>query len=216
MNYFDINNTAVTIIGYPISCVEFIGTLSGLISVWLAAKNNIWTWIIGFINVICFFIIFYQVQLYSDMFLQVYFFFAGIYGLLIWGNKSEEHKFITCLSKQYRVLILCIIILFTIIIGYLVKNIHLYFPGIFSKAASYPFIDTFVALSSIIATIFLTKRIIENWLLWILIDIICVFLYAKKNIMFISIEYAIFLCIASYGFYSWIKLFRDEKRINNR
>ena len=105
---------------------------------------------------------------------------------------------------------------FTIIIGYLIKNIHFYLPAIFTNPASFPFIDTFVALSSIIATILLAKKIIENWILWISVDIICVFLYAKKNIMFISIEYAIFFCIASYGFYSWIKLFKDEKRIDNR
>ncbi len=216
MNFFDLNNTISIILGYPVSYVEFIATLTGLISVWLAAKNNIWTWIIGFINIICFFVIFFQVQLYSDMFLQVYFFIASIYGLYIWKKKNEKSNSISLLSNQHRLFILFLLVVFTIIIGYLIKNIHLYLPTIFSKEASFPYTDTFVALSSIIATILLAKKIIENWMLWILVDIICVFLYAKKNIMFISIEYAIFFCIASYGFYSWVKLFKDEKRIDYR
>ena len=74
MTLFDINNIAYEIIGYQISYVELIGTLFGLISVYLATKTNILTWATGIINELFLFILFFQVQLYADMFLQVFFF----------------------------------------------------------------------------------------------------------------------------------------------
>jgi nicotinamide mononucleotide transporter len=62
----------------------------------------------------------------------------------------------------------------------------------------------------------LAKRILENWILWITIDIICVFVYAKKNIYFIAIEYAIFFLLASYGLFLWIKSTNYGNRLSTR
>ncbi|MEP6676817.1 MAG: nicotinamide riboside transporter PnuC [Ferruginibacter sp.] len=209
MNIFDINNILTTIFGYPLSYVEFIGTVLGLASVWFAAKQNILTWTTGLINIICFFAIFYQVHLYSDMFLQIYFFIVSIYGWLAWRNLQKVHKPISFLSLNKRILFVFVIAGTTILVGFFVKNIHLIFPKIFKQPASFPFIDTFIGIASIIATVFLAKRILENWILWIIVDIICVFVYMKKNILFISVEYGIFFLLASYGLLLWIKSIKN-------
>lgn len=74
MSFFDIENIAFQILNYPISYVEFIGALFGLVSVYLAAKANILTWGTGIVNELFLFILFFQVQLYADMLLQVFFF----------------------------------------------------------------------------------------------------------------------------------------------
>ena len=115
------------------------------------------------------------------------------------------------LSRKARVLLFVLIIVSTIVFGILVKNIHLLFPKIFIHPASFPFIDTFIAVASIIGTILLAKRIIDNWALWLIVDIICVFLYAFKNIMFISLEYAVFCLLACLGLFSWLKSIRNER-----
>jgi nicotinamide mononucleotide transporter len=213
-NLFDINSIFFTVLDYPISYVEFVGTVAGLISVWLAAKSSIWTWATGLVNVVCFFVIFYQVQLYSDMFLQAYFFAMSIYGWIIWGkqDKKEENP-ITTLSNKSRIYFALIIVFSTVVFGTLMLNIHTILPSIFAKPASFPYLDTFTTVLSILATIFLAKRIFETWILWIVVDILSIGLYATKGIMLISIEYVIFLGLASYGFYNWYKLQKDEKRI---
>jgi nicotinamide mononucleotide transporter len=72
-HFFSVNNEFFSILGYSMSYVEFLGVLSGLISVWLSAKANIWSWPIGIINVILSFLLYFQVQLYPDMFLQIIF-----------------------------------------------------------------------------------------------------------------------------------------------
>ncbi len=216
MNIFNINNILTSTLGYDLSYVEFFGTLFGLVSVWFAAKENILTWSTGLINVICFFAIFYQVNLYSDMFLQIYFFITSIYGWITWRKQNNKAKPISFLTNKQRIITLFIIVCSTIILGFFVKNIHLLFPKLFSIPASYPFADTFIAVSSVIATILLAKRILENWILWITIDIICVFVYAKKNIYFIAIEYAIFFLLASYGLFLWIKSTNYGNRLSTR
>jgi len=211
----DVNSVFFSVLDYPVSYVEFIGATTGLVSVTLAAKSNIWTWASGLINVACFFLIFYQVQLYSDMFLQVYFFAASIYGWIIWGRQNQhEENPIRVLSRKQKIVLTMIIVFSTALLGFFIRNIHTIFPNVFQKPASYPYIDTFIAVLSVLATILLAKRILENWYLWIVVDILSVGLYAAKSVMLISIEYFIFLCIASFGLCNWLRLKNDEKRIS--
>jgi len=210
-----ISNTFVSVFGYPLSYIELAGTLTGLISVWFAAKAKIWTWPTGLINVTCFFLIFFEIHLYADMFLQVYFFITSIYGWLVWNSRRDHHT-IEVLPTAKRTWLLIAVIASTIVFGLLVKNIHLLLPTIFNKPASYPFPDTFVAVISIIATVLLAQKKLENWILWITADVISVVMYAKKGVLFISIEYAVFLCLASWGLVTWRKLFLNENRAGIR
>jgi nicotinamide mononucleotide transporter len=204
MHFFKIANTAFTIMGYPISYVELIGTLFGLISVWFASRANILTWSTGIVNEVFLFILFFQVQLYADMFLQVYFFVVTIYGWYNWKTKPDMGSIAT-LNSQQRWLTGILIIAGSALAGFLIKNIHLYLPQYFRIEAAYPFTDSFVMVLSIIATVLLAMKKIENWVLWILIDAICVALYIKKGVYFLSLEYLIFLGLASYGLYQWKK-----------
>ena len=211
--WFSIQNIFITVFGYPLSYVEFIGTTTGLLSVWLATRSNIWTWPTGLINVTCFFLIFFEVRLYADMFLQLYFFVTSIYGWMVWYKKGNSGV-IKLLSESQRIKLLGAVILTTFIAGVIVKNIHLIFPQIFGKPASYPFWDTFVAVLSVVATILLAQKKIENWWFWIVVDIISVALYVKKMVLFIAIEYFVFLCLASTGLLIWVKIMHNEKRLS--
>lgn len=209
MHFFDIEDTAFSIIGYPISYVELIGTVFGLISVYYASKANILTWSTGIVNEVFLFILFFQVHLYADMFLQVYFFIVTIYGWYNWNTSTVENK-IAVISTKARWLITIIIIAGSLLTGLLIKNIHLYLPNYFKVAAAYPFTDSFVMVLSIVATVLLAKKRIENWHLWISVDAICIILYFKKGVYFLSLEYLIFFGLASYGLYQWKKqLFND-------
>jgi len=209
MHFFDIENTAFSIIGYPISYVELIGTVFGLISVYYASKANILTWSTGIVNEVFLFILFFQVHLYADMFLQVYFFIVTIYGWYNWNTSTVENK-IAVVSTKARWLITIIIIAGSLLSGLIIKNIHLYLPNYFKVAAAYPFTDSFVMVLSIVATVLLAKKRIENWHLWILVDAICIILYFKKGVYFLSLEYLIFFGLASYGLYQWKKQLAND------
>jgi nicotinamide mononucleotide transporter len=202
MHLFDINNIAFSVLQYPVSYVELIGTLFGLISVFYASRANILTWPTGIINELFLFILFFQVQLYADMFLQVYFFIVTIYGWYNWRMNKVEKK-VSFTTFRVRMLLIAALITGTIAFGYLFRNIHTLLPAYFVKPASYPFADSFIMASSILATILLARKKIENWVLWITGDVVCVLLYYKKEVYFLSLEYLIFLGLASYGLYHW-------------
>lgn len=209
MNIFEIKNIAFQIWGYPISYVELIGTLFGLFTVYFASRANILTWGTGIVNEIFLFILFFQVQLYADMFLQVYFFIVTIYGWYYWKTDTAE-KMISEINFRNKLLLATAIFIFSLLSGFLFSNIHLYLPEYFKVKASYPYIDSFVMVSSIVATVLLAKKKTENWYLWIAVDLVCVVLYFKKGIYFLSLEYFIFLGLASYGLYHWKKQLSND------
>jgi nicotinamide mononucleotide transporter len=208
MHFFEIENTVFRFLDYSISYVELIGTLFGLVSVYFASRANILTWGTGIVNEVFLFILFFQVQLYADMFLQIYFFIVTIYGWYKWNTKTTKSK-ISETSFKNKVFFAATILVGTLISGFLFTNIHLYLPTYFKIQAAYPFADSFVMVSSIIATILLAKKKIDNWYLWIIIDIVCVALYFKKGVYFLALEYFIFLGLAAYGLYHW------KKHVNN-
>jgi nicotinamide mononucleotide transporter len=209
MNLFDINHIAFTIAGYPMSYTELLGTLFGLVSVYLASRTNILTWPTGIVNEVFLFVLFFQVQLYADMFLQVYFLIVTLYGWYRWRNPAADQR-ITTLSLRSIGLVIAILITATFGLGYLIQHLHEWLPDWFIHPASYPYTDSFVMAASMIANFGLARKKLENWLLWIIIDIICVALYIKKGIYFLAIEYVIFTFMASYGYFNWRKQFRHD------
>jgi nicotinamide mononucleotide transporter len=202
--------------GYPVRYVELIATLFGLLSIYLAARQIIWTWPVGVINIIFSFVVFYQVQLYADMFLQVFFLCTNIWGWVIWKGHLREEKPVRKLSAKTRSILSGVIIVSTYVLGTLVKNVHLLLPQLFDLAAAFPFVDTFIAVASITASILLAERFIENWRIWIIVDIICVFVYASKNIIFISFEYFVFCLLACFAFFSWLKSMKHKANASSQ
>jgi nicotinamide mononucleotide transporter len=199
------NSIFFSVLDYPVSYLEFLATISGLICVWLAAKNNILTWPIGIINIVTSFIIYYQVALYSDVFLQVYFFVTAIYGWYFWNQQKTIIKKISQLTLKSKIACTSIIIITTLILGYGMSQIHFYFPKLFPVPAAYPYADTLVAVASIVANFLMAKRILENWVLWIFVDLLACYLYYTKGIKFIALEYVVFTALAAYGLYAWMK-----------
>src|SRR5215475_14098528 len=120
------------------SYLEFFGTVVGAAAVWLSAKGNIWSWPLGIINVTLFFFLFYQVQLYPDMFLQVFFFVTNLIGWWRWKNpsKSEEDKRhelkVSYMPIKLMVAFAVVALICTSQMGLLAKNLHEFFPMLFN------------------------------------------------------------------------------------
>ena len=137
MEYFlNINSTVFTIIGYPMSYVEFFGTLLYLWSVWLIAKKNTLTWPIGIISVILYMFLFYQIRLYSDAFEQVYYLIASLYGWWIWNKSPKINGRITDVKfSQFKGLLIWFVITFfvSVITGILIVGFIFIFQLSFLK-----------------------------------------------------------------------------------
>ncbi|MEO5857638.1 MAG: nicotinamide riboside transporter PnuC [Pyrinomonadaceae bacterium] len=209
---FDVRETFFTVFGHGVSYVEFIGTVLGLISVFLASRANIFTWPTGIANAIFFLVIFYQIHLYSDMFLQMYFCGMGIYGCFSWKNNAANHRSeIQTLTNRQRLWIGIVIACVVGAVGTLISQIHVILPQVFDHPATFPYIDTFIAISSILATILLARRIFETWVLWILVDLTSIGLYSVKGVKLIAFEFVVFLALAVLGIVTWYRLWKGTK-----
>lgn len=210
-NIFSIDYTIFTFQDYKMSLIEFVGTVFGFWAVWLSSKEKVSSWYIGILNVVCFFFMFYQIQLYSDMLLQVYFFVTNLIGWYFWTHPKESDKGmdnqlkINALSKNEKMTTVFLIGLGTILVGFFIGKIHEIAPYFFQKPAAFPYLDTFILMASIAAQYLLTKKYIESWLLWIAVDVVATGVYFQKNILLTSFEYFVFAVVAVYGFWNWRK-----------
>lgn len=219
MNFLSQKSIFFTVFDYPMSYLEFFGTVAGAIAVFLSAKANVWSWPIGIINVTLFFFLFFQVQLYPDMFLQVFFFITNILGWWRWKNpnlneedKKQELKISTMPITSWIIFFL-IGLVGTILFGQLAKNLHDLFPILFNNPSAFPYTDSFVTVMSIVATYLMVQKKVECWLIWILVDAIACYLYFSKGIKFVGIEYVVFCALAAYGFWSWKRQYQSYSLI---
>ncbi len=215
MNFFDSKSIFFTAFDTNVSYLEFFGTLAGAIAVWLSARANIWSWPIGIINVILLFFLFFQIQLYPDMFLQVFFFVTNLMGWWRWTHpkKYEEntrHELrISWMPVRALLLFGVLIILGTAGFGSFASNLHELFPTLFNLPSAYPYMDSFVTVVSIVATYLMVQKKVECWMVWIIADMVATYLYFTKGIMLMSIEYFVFCLIASLGFFRWRREFNS-------
>jgi len=214
-DFFDVDKVFFHLLGYPMSYIEFAGVVFGLIAVWLSAKARILSWPIGIINVILAAILYFQVQLYPDMFLQVFFFVTNIIGWWRWANprpgeedRKNELK-VSYMKRSQLLLTVAIAIIGTFFLGQFASNLHQWFPNIFSKPSAYPYVDSFITIMSVLTTFYMIEKKIESWIIWIIVDITATVLYYIKGVKFYSLEYFIFTIIAAYGLLHWIKEYRS-------
>ncbi len=191
------------LLDYPVSLLEFLGILSGLICVYTAAKNQIITWPVGIFNSICFFFLFYQVQLYSDMLLQIYFFGSSIYGWIFWQKRRGIEIPITSTSNKSFLQLSIAILISSFLLGETTKKLPTFFPVLFKLPPSYPYLDAFTTTASIVANFLLARRILQAWYLWVAVDVVCIGIYFMKGIDLVAMEYVVFLSIAFFGLYHW-------------
>ena len=217
--FFSIENTAFTLLGYPISVIELVGIVFGLAGVWLAAIANRLTWYIGLVSQIAYFALFYQYQLYSDMFLQVFFTVFGLYGMFAWQSEktsvatkesTNDTSFLTgtitgirFMTTKQRLINGISIVFFVIIWGYTMSQLPVLLPKYFSQPTAAPYLDGAIGVLSVFASFYQTRKYVEFWYLYIVADILATGLYFYKNMPFSALLYAIFLIMAVIGARKW-------------
>ncbi|MDB5025879.1 MAG: nicotinamide mononucleotide transporter [Mucilaginibacter sp.] len=182
--------------------LEIIGVITGLLCVYLAAVNNIWNWPLAIVSVGIYIFIFFDARLFADMGLQFYFLGMNIYGWYYWSRKPATEKKTPVMRITTREVLLSVIaiIIFTFILGSVLK----YTP------ASYPYIDSFCTACSLVAQVFLARKVLENWLIWVFVDIIYVGVYLFKGLDLTAVMYAIYVGIALLGYIDWKKDYKKQ------
>jgi len=185
--------------------LEWAGVFTGILCVWLAAKNNILNWPIAIVSVLIYTLIFFETRLYSDMGLQVYFLLMNIYGWYFWSKKKnagENPTPVISITKLEVILSVIAVILLTLIPGFLLHQ---------NTKAAYPYIDSFCTACSLVAQVFLARKVLQNWLIWIFVDIIYVAVYLSKGLYPTAMMYTLYIYIAWMGYQEWKKTLTVEQ-----
>jgi nicotinamide mononucleotide transporter len=216
LEFFSVNKIAFTVIGYPMSYVELLGTIFNLLSVWLIAKNRILTWPTGIVGVLLFLTLFYQIRLYSDAFEQVYYLIACIYGWWRWSVAARrEDRPLPIRFSPLSTTLWCVAVSLAISLGagWVVSHLHLWSPSLFPEAAAYPYMDAATTIMSFTAMILMAQRRTESWIYWVAIDLVGVWLYYVKDVKLVSLLFLIYLGLAVNGLLSWRRLERLEAKV---
>ena len=180
--------------------LEIVAVIFGLLSVWFSKQNNIWVYPTGLISTSIFVYLLLTWGLIGDMLINVYYFIMSLYGWYIWTRKVDAEHFtpITSVTKKENRISIFIFI-GTVIFVFVVYQV-------FDKWNSWTaYVDTITTAIFFVGMWLMAKRKVENWIYWIIGDIISVPLYFYKGFTFTSFQYLIFTILAIYGYNAWKK-----------
>lgn len=177
------------------SPIEILAVAATLASVWLSVQRNILTWPTGITGVSAYFVVFLRERLYADMALQVLFFVQCIYGWWAWHRiEQRAEPPIRTLSARGRALVAVGVAAAAGIAGTLL--------GRYTDASA-PYWDAAASVLSITANQLLARRVLENWVLWIIADALYVGIFAWKGLYLSAALYALFLAMVIAGLRRW-------------
>ena len=177
------------------SIIESVAVFFSILYVVLATKESIWCWGAGAISVSLYIYICFSAQLYPETGLQVFYLFMAFYGYFNW-NKKEQSLQISEWSISKHLFILVIGAILTFLMGF-------YFATYTN--AKMPIVDSFTTVFSVFATYMVAKKILGNWLYWIVIDAVSIYLYFSRDLHLTSLLFIAYTIIAIFGYFSWIK-----------
>jgi len=185
-----------------VSTLEWIAALAGAVSVYLSARENIWSWPTAIVNVGLYTIVFRRAGLYSDMGLQVVYLLLSIYGWYQWlyGGAHRTQLTVSRAAARDWLIVTPIAIVFWITLARYTATL----PGV-----ALPSLDAGLTTISLVAQWMMTRKILENWVLWIVADVVYVPMYIYKGLPVTAALYAVFLGLAVIGLRSWWRSYRS-------
>jgi nicotinamide mononucleotide transporter len=183
------------------SAAEAVAAALGLAYLLLAVKRNLACWLCAFASTAIYLVLFAQASLYMQSALQVFYVVMAVYGFLDWraGRTEEAGVLIRTWTMGRHALAVAGVAIATLINGWLLAK---------HTDAAAPYLDSFVTWSSVVTTWMVARRVLENWLYWIVVDAIAAYLYFSQGLLWTTVLFVIYLGIVVRGFFVW----RKERR----
>jgi nicotinamide mononucleotide transporter len=186
--------------------LEITAVIFGLFSVWFAKKDNILVFPTGLVSTFIYAYLLWQWELLGDSMINVYYFIMSIYGWYHWTRKKGDAIEFPIATMTNKEKITAIIIFVSTIVFVII--VYLYFNKFTNW---YSYVDTFLTAVFFVGMWLMAKRKIENWIFWIIGDIISIPLYFAKGYTFTSFQFLIFTIIAVYGYLEWKEILNNSK-----
>ena len=185
------------------SWLETVAVAFGIISVYLSVRENIWSWPTAIVNVLLYFLVFRDAKLYADMGLQLVYFVLSVYGWYEWlyGGKNRTQLKVSRLANRTGVILIAIVVVGVASLGTLLSK---------STDAALPWLDSLTTSTSLAAQWMMTRKILENWAVWMAVDVVYVGMFIFKGLFATAGLYAVFFVLAAIGHAQWKRSYRTE------
>jgi nicotinamide mononucleotide transporter len=179
-----------------VSPLELLAAITGAVSVWLSVRQNIWSWPTAIVNVVLYAIVFWDAKLYADMGLQVVYAVLSVYGWYEWlyGGQGHTQLHVSRTSRPVAARLVLIAAAGSALLGTLLHR---------TTDAALPYMDSLLSSTSLVAQWMMTKKLLENWLVWIAVDVLYVGMFLFKGLYLTAGLYAVFLGLAVRGYLDW-------------
>ncbi|MBT3625615.1 MAG: nicotinamide mononucleotide transporter [Gammaproteobacteria bacterium] len=185
------------------SLLELIAVALAIAYLLLAVRQHIACWYAAFISTAIFLYVFWQVNLYMESGLQVYYLGMAVYGWGAWqrgGSEGYPELTISTWSPRQHLIVIGIVVAATFVSGSLLSGTE----------QQLGYLDSFTTWGAVVATFMVTRKILENWLYWIVIDSASLYLYFDRELYFTMILFLVYLVIIFFGFRSWLREYSPE------
>ena len=189
-----------------LSLLELTAVVFAIAYLVLAVRENILCWYAAGISTLIFLFIFWDVKLYMESGLQVYYLAMAVYGWYQWRlvNDNSEGLQVSMWSMRQHLIALLLIALLTFISGYLLNS---------GTDAQLPYLDSFTTWGSVVTTFMVARKVLENWIYWLVIDSVSIYLYIDRELYFTSMLFAVYIVIIFFGWFSWSKSYQQVKTV---
>ena len=191
--------------------LEIIGTIVGLVYLWLEYKASIWLWVANVVMPAIYVMVYYEAGLYADFGINIYYLIISFYGIYYWWKGRKQHDTAQTKETQEELPITRTPTqtwkqLVVVCTGLLVA---IAFILIQYTDSTVPWMDSLTTALSIVAMWMLARKYVEQWLVWIVVDALSVGLYVYKELYFTAGLYALYTVIAYFGYKEWIRLMKE-------
>ncbi len=183
------------------SAWELAAVVFGIAYLLLAMQESRWCWYAAFVSTAIFGFIFWDVSLFMESALQLYYLGMAIYGWLAWQPRTnnQDSLSISRWSTRQHIYAIAAILLLSLVSGALLDQY---------SSAQLPFLDSFTTWGSVLTTWMVTRKILENWLYWIVIDGVSIFLYLDRGLYLTALLFMVYLVIVVFGYRKWLQHYR--------
>ena len=186
-----------------LSALEAVAVVLAIAYLVLAARNNIWCWPCAFISSGLYIYLFHSVALLSESALNVFYVVMAVYGWYQWrfGSRDHDRLPISSWSVGRHLKIIGVTALFVPLLGYYMSR----------HGAAYPYLDALTSCFAVVTTYMVTVKVLENWLYWLVIDGLSIYLYAQKGLYLTVVLFVVYLVLAVLGYLHWRRLYREQE-----
>jgi nicotinamide mononucleotide transporter len=188
--------------------IETIAALLGLFSIFFQIKQKIWYWPVSIVMVSLYIYVYFVSKLYADISLQVYYLIISFYGWYHWlhgqSNGGSKNLSVSRLSGTLAIRLVIVTIILFVIISLILKKF---------TDSDVPYWDAFINALSFVATWMLARKILENWLFWIIADAFSIGIYIYKGLYPTMILFIVLTILAVVGYNEWLKDYRRSLEV---